>query len=544
MEQKLETKNFGLDFFAYNGETLNAAVITGSASGRHLLSCDMITNIISDSGTVVIFDFGRNYKQLCELLGGLYLQANGLRMNPFCYADMDLSNNSSFTERICERNQLLQQVIKLMIEYSTDLENCFQIQQEINDLLYNFFILINPLDYSVNGYSVKGFLDYLLYLDKSAPGNKIRSYISAKLESFLEKSAGVFNAQVVIDNFELTNPPKLIVIEFEDLIYDKRLLDVTYNTALLILSNIFGNLRNSDTRLAKCMFVLDEIEFTFGNTKISPIFIEEMLRRAKDKNISIVSFTRKLSYYFDNTAIESLYKNSAQQIFIRPDDSDFIEKMVGAEIYEMIKETFCRIERQQKLGEILGVVMQDNMAHFINFKPRLKPQIFSDEKIDSVLSASDNLLIVGQIGSGKTKLINRILRQLEQQADVVYVLICPNLVNHTGDDSYGHLNALRLNVDDLNESTAVVLQNTAITFPYAFGQYSDDILAGQLYPYVDKLSEQCAIFNKKFFIVSDGMDSYCNYEFQYNFNPYKRIISITNNENIKELIPQFNTIQL
>ncbi len=58
--------------------------------------------------------------------------------------------------------------------------------------------------------------------------------------------------------------------------------------------------------------------------------------------------------------------------------------------------------------------------------------MISDEQIKSDLSSNNDLFIVGQCGSGKTKLINRILRYLDTQSDCVYLFISHDLFNHTG----------------------------------------------------------------------------------------------------------------
>lgn len=96
----------------------------------------------------------------------------------------------------------------------------------------------------------------------------------------------------------------------------------------------------------------------------------------------------------------------------------------------------------------------------------------SDEHILNVLSNDQKLLIIGNSGSGKTRLVNRMLRVLEEQPDTIYLFITHDLVNHTGGNSYGHLSAERLHIDNLEEYVPLgilldaKLANTIIEFPY------------------------------------------------------------------------------
>lgn len=98
--------------------------------------------------------------------------------------------------------------------------------------------------------------------------------------------------------------------------------------------------------------------------------------------------------------------------------------------------------------------------------------MISDEQILEELLNPKKLLIIGKTGSGKTRLINRMLRHIENQSDTIYLFITHDLVNHTNENSYGHLNAERLNIDNLEDYVpfGIILDarlaNTVIEFPY------------------------------------------------------------------------------
>lgn len=176
----------------------------------------------------------------------------------------------------------------------------------------------------------------------------------------------------------------------------------------------------------------------------------------------------------------------------------------------------------------------------------------TDEQLNLALSESDNLLIVGDCGSGKTKLINRVLAHLVAQPDSIFCCIDGwAMANHTGEDSYGHIEALRLNVDDLENilrNDKPQLQNTAINFPYPYyTEYPDNFLANGLYQYIKELSKLCVENHKRLVIVSDELDPYVNNNLAHisEFEPCKRVLSIVFKRDLDaSLVSEFKTIQL
>lgn len=159
------------------------------------------------------------------------------------------------------------------------------------------------------------------------------------------------------------------------------------------------------------------------------------------------------------------------------------------------------------------------------------------ELIKSTLLEENKILIIGDSGTGKTRLINKIIRYLETQPDCIYVFITQNLLNHTGDNSYGHINGLRLHIDDLMSSynfyEQYELQHTIITFPYWTMSKSDpkyDELFSDLYG-IDRLCQQN---NKKLILIADDMDVNINtiiYLRTHSTN--KCIISVVNPQDIE-----------
>lgn len=133
----------------------------------------------------------------------------------------------------------------------------------------------------------------------------------------------------------------------------------------------------------------------------------------------------------------------------------------------------------------------------------------SDEQITKELKIPNKLLIIGNCGSGKTRLINRILRHIENQAETIYLFVTHDLFNHTGDKSYGHIKAERLHIDNLllNEFQCT-LNNTAIEFPYCDMKQTDsryDQLYGSLLVFIDNFYSLCQKNNKRIVFLTDDV---------------------------------------
>lgn len=124
--------------------------------------------------------------------------------------------------------------------------------------------------------------------------------------------------------------------------------------------------------------------------------------------------------------------------------------------------------------------------------------MISDEQIKSDLSSNNDLFIVGQCGSGKTKLINRILRYLDTQSDCVYLFISHDLFNHTGDNSYGNISATAIN------NVLPFIDGGIENFPETnLAVSTSDVSISQLSDFMFMMAGKCTQNNKKLYVVAD-----------------------------------------
>lgn len=77
-------------FRGMNNTNYNMAVCGTSGAGKTGLIQPLIRSVLDSGGFAVVFDMGDGYKSLCENMGGVYLDGETLRFNPFAnITDMD-----------------------------------------------------------------------------------------------------------------------------------------------------------------------------------------------------------------------------------------------------------------------------------------------------------------------------------------------------------------------------------------------------------------------------------------------------------------------
>ena len=126
----------------------------------------------------------------------------------------------------------------------------------------------------------------------------------------------------------------------------------------------------------------------------------------------------------------------------------------------------------------------------------------SDEQMKNDIASNDDLFIIGKCGSGKTKLVNRILRYLDTQTDCVYLFFSHDLLNHT-DDCYGNINATVLPND-----TRPFVESGIDNFPatnLALATGGEEVIWRS--DFVFMMADKCAQNNKRLYVIADDVAS-------------------------------------
>ncbi|HDY0152345.1 TPA: TraC family protein [Escherichia coli] len=81
-------------FRGMNNTNYNMAVCGTSGAGKTGLIQPLIRSVLDSGGFAVVFDMGDGYKSLCENMGGVYLDGETLRFNPFANITDTASSNT------------------------------------------------------------------------------------------------------------------------------------------------------------------------------------------------------------------------------------------------------------------------------------------------------------------------------------------------------------------------------------------------------------------------------------------------------------------
>lgn len=91
----------------------NATIIASSGSGKSVLSQNIIMHALGRGDLVFVMDVGGSYKHLCQTLGGTYIDASTLKLNPFTLFDFEDSSNDAGGNRIDNR-EIIRNLLAIM----------------------------------------------------------------------------------------------------------------------------------------------------------------------------------------------------------------------------------------------------------------------------------------------------------------------------------------------------------------------------------------------------------------------------------------------
>lgn len=89
-----------------NNTNFNMAVCGTSGAGKTGLIQPLIRSVLDSGGFARVFDMGDGYKSLCENMGGVYLDGDSLKFNPFANI-LDDANFDLSAERIRDQMSVM-----------------------------------------------------------------------------------------------------------------------------------------------------------------------------------------------------------------------------------------------------------------------------------------------------------------------------------------------------------------------------------------------------------------------------------------------------
>jgi conjugal transfer ATP-binding protein TraC len=272
---------FFFDPFGNNRGNYNTAVAGISGAGKSVTVQDTVCSLVGTGGRVFIIDVGRSYKNLCNLLGGLFVEFRydtPICLNPF--------------SSINEEEEFIGFMVPLL---------CLMINPggEISSIELSFLSRAVKEVLKVRGRKgeINDIIDWLL-----KEGDERAEDLGNMLFPFGSRGqyGKYFNGE---SNADFNNP--FVVFELEEISGNKRFQNVIF----AVLLNQVSEKMYLGGRKQKIALVIDEAwDMLKGGS--GGAIIESVARRARKYKGALITITQGLEDYFSSPAGIAAYTNS------------------------------------------------------------------------------------------------------------------------------------------------------------------------------------------------------------------------------------------
>lgn len=301
-----------LDLFSRGmGNTnFNMAVCGTSGAGKTGLIQPLIRSVIDTGGFAVVFDMGDGYKSLCENMGGVYLDGETLKFNPF--ANITDDNINDMAERL--RDQL-----SVMASPNGNLD-------EVHEGLLLKAVQATWLS-KRNKARIDDVVDYLIMArdsDEYRGSPTIRSRLDEMIVLLTQYTReGVYGNYFNSDEPSLRDEARMVVLELGGLEDRPSLLVAVMFSLILYIENRMYR----TPRSLKKLNVIDEgwRLLDFKNDKVGT-FIEKGYRTARRHTGSYITITQNIVDFDSDTAssaARAAWGNSSYKIILKQSTKEF-----------------------------------------------------------------------------------------------------------------------------------------------------------------------------------------------------------------------------
>lgn len=304
----------------------NMAVCGTSGAGKTGLIQPLIRSVIDAGGFSVVFDMGDGYKSLCENMGGVYLDGESLKFNPF--ANISDENIDEMAERL--RDQL-----SVMASPNGNLD-------EVHEGLLMKAVKATWLA-KKNTARIDDVVDYLAMARRSeeyqgAP--TIRSRLDEMIVLLTQYTRdGVYGSFFNSDEPSLRDDARMVVLELGGLESRPSLLVAVMFSLIIYIENRMYR----TPRHLKKLNVIDEgwRLLDFKNDKVGK-FIEKGYRTARRHTGSYITITQNI-VDFDSenasSAARAAWGNSSYKVILKQSAQEF------AKYNQLYPDQYSRLQR-------------------------------------------------------------------------------------------------------------------------------------------------------------------------------------------------------
>ncbi len=316
-----------LFYTGMNNTNFNMAVCGTSGAGKTGLIQPLIRSVIDAGGYSWVFDMGDGYKSLCENMGGVYLDGDTLKFNPFANV-LDDTNFDASAERI--RDQL-----SVMASPNGNLD-------EVHEGLLLQAVKAAWLT-KHNKARIDDVVDFLQEAKDSetyADSPTIRSRLDEMIILLDQYTVnGIYGSYFNSDEPSLNDDARMVVLELGGLESRPSLLvAVMFSLIIYIENRMYQTPRN-----LKKLNVIDEgwRLLDFKNEKVGT-FIEKGYRTARRHLGSYITITQNIVDFDSDTAssaARAAWGNSSYKIILKQSAKEF------AKYNQLYPDQFTQLQR-------------------------------------------------------------------------------------------------------------------------------------------------------------------------------------------------------
>lgn len=286
----------------------NMAVSGTSGAGKTGLVQPILRSVLDSGGNVWVFDMGDGYKSFCENVGGVYLDGQSLKFNPFA----NITNIHAAGERIRDQLAVLASPNGNLDEVHEDL------------LLRGVLNAWQQKQQAARIDDVVAFLE----VERSNSRYANSATITARMDEIVELlgkycSDGIYGAYFNSDTPSLTDDARMVVLELGGLQDKPALLAaVMFSLIIYIEDKMY---RSSRSQKKVCCIDEGWKLLNFKNEKVGS-FIETGYRTVRRHFGSFITISQNIKD-FDadeaSAAAKAAWGNSAYKVVLKQDTSEF-----------------------------------------------------------------------------------------------------------------------------------------------------------------------------------------------------------------------------